>query len=155
MTKRFILASVLMTQFVVAAPRYVTNWIFKATYDSGETMEFTNTSEEEAVIPWVGSMWTCRKESVNYTNKSYVGGFSCRNKQGGFATIYASCSSTKVTLDSNRAAVGDTLDGFHLCLFVRRRRWWFRQREPISVFDRFFLDLNLVFSHFSGTSDLG
>lgn len=104
----FPLIAMLIPLTASAAPRYVTNWLFKATYDSGEFMEFTNTSEEEAVIPWVGSTWTCRKEAVSYSsNKAYVGGFSCRNNKGSFVTIYASCSSTKASVDSNRASVGD------------------------------------------------
>lgn len=91
-----------------AGPKYVTNWLFKATYESGEVMEFTNTSDEETVIPWVGATWSCRKEAVSYsTSKAYVGGFVCRNGKGGFVTIYASCSSTKVSADANHASVGD------------------------------------------------
>jgi len=93
---------------VQAAPKYATSWMFRATYESGEMVESVNTSDEETIVPWTGSIWTCKKEIVTYSSKkNYVGGFSCKNIKGGFITVYASCATTKVSSDANAASVGD------------------------------------------------
>ena len=91
-----------------AGSKFRTAWSFKATYKTGETFESNDTTEEEQVVPWIGSIWRCTKDPVNYSqNRTYVGGFSCRSGQS-FMTVLASCYPGKVSSDANLASIGDS-----------------------------------------------
>ena len=108
-----LIASFLMTGHAVAAPKYRTAWYFKATYQSGESYESTDPTEEENLVPWTGSLWTCKRDSVSYnTKKNMVAGFTCIHKRGGFATVLAACPATKDGFDMGNAGIGDETGWF-------------------------------------------
>ena len=93
----------------IAAPRYRTIWAFKAAYESGESFESSDTTTEEQVIPWIGSVWNCKKDPVRYgSGKKLIAGFSCYSSSGGFMSVVAGCPATKSSSDANVASVGDS-----------------------------------------------
>jgi hypothetical protein len=101
-------AALLVSNIADAAPKYRTAWYFKASYQSGESYESTDPTEDENLVPWTGSLWTCKRDSVSYNSKkNMVAGFTCIHKRGGFATVLAACPATKEGSDVGNAGIGD------------------------------------------------
>lgn len=96
-----------------AGPKFKTQWLFKATYQSGESYESTDPLDEERLIPWTGSLWSCKRDAVSYNaKKNMVAGFTCTHRKGGFVTVLAACPATKESTDTGNAGVGDETGWF-------------------------------------------
>ena len=102
-----VLLSTVLTSNAMASGKFKTSWSFRATYESGEYFDSSETASDEPIVPWVGSTWKCSKDSVKYKNKMFYAGFTCSGTSG-FVVVHISCPSTKAGQDSNATTVGDS-----------------------------------------------